>query len=106
MRMAPFWLAPLGYMGTTGDADPYLSLKGPGDALAVFLQRVPERKTVKNRLHLDLYTDRPEALCPRIEELGATSVGAPFGESGVWDWQAMADPEGNEFCVCRERDLP
>jgi hypothetical protein len=66
-------------MGTTGNADPNLSLKGPGEAPAVFLQRVPERKTVKNRLHWDLCRDRPEALCPQIEELGATLVGGPFG---------------------------
>jgi hypothetical protein len=106
MRLAPFWLAALGYQGTTGDADPYLGLKGPADALPVFLQRVPDRKSVRNRLHLDLYTDRPEALCQRLGALGATWVGPPFGEPGDWDWQVMADAEGNEFCVCRERDLP
>jgi hypothetical protein len=104
VRLAPFWLAALGYQETSGDADPYLGLKGPPGALSVFLQRVPEKKAVKNRLHLDLYTDRPEDLCQRLEALGATSIGSPLGDPGDWDWQVMADPEGNEFCVCRERD--
>jgi len=71
-------------------------------APAVYLQRVSESKMVKNRLHFDLFTDEPEALVERLANLGGTRLGEPFGKQPVWDWLVMADPEGNEFCVCRE----
>ncbi|HVA22318.1 MAG TPA: VOC family protein [Candidatus Micrarchaeia archaeon] len=101
-RLAPFWVAALGYEGTEGDGQPYLNLLPPAGAPAVFLQRVPEPKAVKNRLHLDLYTAEPEALVGQLSDRGATRVGEPFGSAPDWEWQLMADPEGNEFCVCRE----
>jgi hypothetical protein len=101
--LAPFWLAALGYEGVEGDGDPYLDLVPPEGAPVVYLQRVPEPKLVKNRVHVDLLTSAPEALVERLESLGATRLGDPFGPSPAWDWQVMADPEGNEFCVCRER---
>ncbi|MCI3221264.1 VOC family protein [Streptomyces sp. NP-1717] len=62
-----------------------------------------ERKTVKNRLHLDLTTgaeDR-EAEIDRLIELGARRV--DVGQSGEESWTVLADPEGNEFCVVRPK---
>ncbi len=63
---------------------------------------VPEGKTVKNRLHLDL---RPtdctrEQEVERLTGLGATVVG-DHREPGGGGWVTLADPEGNEFCVLR-----
>jgi hypothetical protein len=60
---------------------------------------VPERKTVKNRLHLDLRPDDQAAEVARLEALGArrTSVGQDAGVT----WVVLADPDGNEFCVLR-----
>ncbi len=62
--------------------------------------RVPEGKTAKNRLHLDVRVGGPEAIAPEVERLvrlGARHV-ADFCEHGS-TWAVMTDPEGNEFCV-------
>ena len=67
----------------------------------VYLQRVPEAKTVKNRVHLDLMTADPEELIGRLTRLGATRVGTPVSGSEGGRWQVMADPEANEFCMCQ-----
>jgi hypothetical protein len=63
--------------------------------------KVPEPKTAKNRMHLDLMAADPEAEVARLVELGATRV-ADINEYG-YAWTVMADPEGNEFCVARSR---
>jgi len=69
---------------------------GRGDRM--LFQRVPEPKTVKNRVHLDLHVgpDRREAEVARLRGLGARVL----GEGTVGGrWTTMADPEGNEFDV-------
>jgi len=102
-RLAPFWAEALGYtIGDTDRAGTYLDLIPPDPGMpVVYLQRVPERKIVKNRLHLDLMTAEPELTIARLESLGATQIGTPMsGSEGGW-WQVMSDPEGNEFCICR-----
>lgn len=60
---------------------------------------VPEGRTVKNRLHLDLRPDDRgrDAEVERILELGARRV--EVGQTGRESWVCLADPEGNEFCV-------
>jgi hypothetical protein len=62
---------------------------------------VPEPKTVKNRLHIDVRpVDRTTAEeVERIVALGARHVDIGQGEQ---NWTVLADPEGNEFCVLRE----
>jgi predicted enzyme related to lactoylglutathione lyase len=103
-HLAPFWATALGY--TVGDFDrdrTYLDLVPPDlSSPVVYFQHVPEHKRVKNRVHLDLYVVNPGAVIDGIVELGATRLGVPqSGSEGGW-WQVMADPEGNEFCICRE----
>ena len=101
--LAPFWAEALGYVvGDMDRAGTYLDLVPPDPVLpVVYLQRVPEPKTIKNRLHLDLLTTEADETIERLVALGATRVGrAMSGSEGGW-WQVMADPEGNEFCVCR-----
>ncbi|MGN6609257.1 MAG: VOC family protein [Jatrophihabitans sp.] len=74
--------------------------RGPG---LVFVP-VPEGKTVKNRLHLDLAPragDDQAAEVQRLLDLGATRVDVGQGER---TWVVLADPEGNEFCVLSPRD--
>ena len=81
-----------------------------GDRPRIFLQRVPEAKQGKNRLHLDinagggLETPADEraglvaSMVERLQQAGASTVderNGPFGEH----WVVMQDPEGNEFCV-------
>lgn len=79
--------------------DPYDPDSGTGLGRRLLFQRVPEAKTVKNRLHLDLHpgAGRRADEVARLEALGARvlrEVKEPAGE-----WTVMADPEGNEFCV-------
>ncbi|MFC9278729.1 VOC family protein [Streptomyces collinus] len=79
--------------------DPVDPDSGTGLGRRLLFQRVPEAKTVKNRLHLDLHpgAGRRAAEVARLESLGARvlrEVKEPGGE-----WVLMADPEGNEFCV-------
>jgi predicted enzyme related to lactoylglutathione lyase len=59
---------------------------------------VPEDKTVKNRLHIDLDPDDLDAEVQRLLALGARP--ADVGQGDV-PWVVLADPEGNEFCVLR-----
>ena len=74
----------------------------------IYFQRVPEPKTVKNRLHLDVNQksrDTPpeearqlvEVAVAELKELGATEL-YRFDQNGEY-WVTMSDPEGNEFCV-------
>jgi hypothetical protein len=77
---------------------------GPG---LVFVP-VPEGKTVKNRLHIDLaphLSDDRDALIEELLAKGATKadVGQSRGEGTTWT--VLADPEGNEFCVLSARDM-
>ena len=67
---------------------------------------VPEAKSRKNRLHLDLaphLTDDRDALIESLLARGATRVDVGQDESKV-SWAVLADPEGNEFCVLSARD--
>ena len=78
--------------------DEECGLVGPDDRYLLFL-KVPEPKTVKNRMHLCLRpTDRDrDAEVERVLALGATVVNdLRDGDRG---WAVLADPEGNEFCV-------
>jgi hypothetical protein len=74
-------------------------LAGGGTRPRVLFQLVPESKTVKNRLHLDLRPggDNADELVARLTERGATVLHT--GSQGPHVWRTLADPEGNEFCV-------
>ena len=65
----------------------------------LLFQLVPEPKTVKNRLHLDVRVgaERREAEVARLLSLGATELWR--GSQGPFEWATLADPQGNEFCV-------
>jgi hypothetical protein len=78
------------------DGDATLHTSG---GLAIDFARVPEPKTVKNRLHLDVRVgaDRQEAEVARLKGLGATELWR--ASQGPYAWVTLADPEGNEFCV-------
>ncbi|MCD5398355.1 MAG: VOC family protein [Dehalococcoidia bacterium] len=96
--MARFWGAALDYKVT---AEENKAIETPSDAHSSRLMflKVPEDKTVKNRVHLDL---RPSdtsryAEVDSLIGLGAQKV-ADFNEHS-WTWTVLSDPEGNEFCV-------
>ena len=125
-RLAAFWAAALGYeveddresvqkmiaAGFATEADTIVLPDGrrvwpdvacsdrSGDGRPRLLfQTVPEPKTVKNRLHLDLHVgpERRDAMVERLVGLGASRIGS--GQQGPHSWIVLADPEGHEFCV-------
>ncbi|MER5434213.1 VOC family protein [Streptomyces sp. NPDC002588] len=79
--------------------DPYDPESGTGLGRRLLFQRVPEAKTVKNRLHLDLHPGAGlrAAEVERLTVLGAKVLREVQEPSGAW--VVMTDPEGNEFCV-------
>jgi len=99
-RSAEFWAAVLGYTAGHVTGGPYRALTpASGAGIEVLLQRVPDVKRQKNRLHLDLRTPDMAAEVERVRSLGATLLTSePVVEDG-WHWHILADPDGNEFCV-------
>jgi predicted enzyme related to lactoylglutathione lyase len=101
--LAPFWATALGYV-VAGSLENYVLLLPDGrDGPRLLLQRVPETKDHKNRMHLDIEVDDIEALASRLLALGATRLNADVLEEHDCSWIVMADPEGNEFCLCHAR---
>jgi hypothetical protein len=102
--LAEFWAEALAYR-KAGLFEPYFVLLPPVRSYPpVVLQRVPEPKTAKARIHFDLRVDDIETEARRLEGLGAHRIDIGQGENP--GWIAMADPEGNEFCVCPGIPLP
>jgi hypothetical protein len=100
---ARFWAEALGWR-ITHDTPDEVALEPPEGSPEsdvspdILFVRVPERKSGKNRLHLDLRPKDQEAEVARLTGLGATRV--DIGQGDV-TWVVMADPSGNEFCVLR-----
>jgi hypothetical protein len=95
---AAFWSAVTGYEPIE-ERDDFVALQAPdqrGVRRILFLQ-VPEPKTAKSRMHVDLATRNPEAEIERLVGLGATKV--EYREGNGTSWSVMLDPEGNEFCI-------
>ena len=95
-----FWTAALGAKRETiGDASAaiYQRITLPDQPLRILLQLVPEKKTAKTRMHLDIETDNVPAEVARLVKLGA-KVQRPVDERG-FQFSVMEDPFGNEFCV-------
>lgn len=94
--LARFWQALIG-----GDVDvespDWVVLDGDDLGFYIGFQRVPEQKTAKNRVHLDVEVDDLEQAIDEAEQLGARKVGSVVDEADG-SFQVMADPGGNEFC--------
>jgi predicted enzyme related to lactoylglutathione lyase len=107
--LAEFWAEVLGWsIGEDGDEIGWWIERELGDPKKtgfpdILFLKVPDSKIVKNRLHLDLRPDDQAAEVTRLEKLGAKKI--EIGQSSDPDttWVVMADPEGNEFCILRER---
>ena len=102
--IAPFWVQVLGWRMTYDTPDevvlePPAGSPEEGVAPDLLFLRVPEPKTVKNRLHIDLRPDDQAAEVARIEGLGGRRVSV--GQADDVSWVVLADPDGNEFCVLR-----
>jgi hypothetical protein len=101
VALAGFWAAVLRWDTRAGDDDDEVEVFDPaGSSPALLFQTVPEGKSVKNRLHIDVnpvgVTQEDEL--QRLLGLGATRVDIGQGEQ---TWHVLADPEGNEFCLLR-----
>ena len=99
MRLAEFWAGLLGTeIASVEGGGHYVDLASNDRTPALRLQRVPERKGVKNRLHLDIEVAMLEPAVERVRSSGGSIVQETRSEYGV-DFVIAADPEGNEFCL-------
>lgn len=111
-RLAAFWKLAIGYVDEDGYDYQYgASLVDPdGIGPAVSFLRVPEPKSAKNRLHIDIRVATSAAIEPperdeliRAKVLELLSAGAQVVHETLWNGHVegvvMTDPEGNEFCV-------
>ena len=99
-RLAHFWASALGYVKLAAAGNYVLLVAGDGAGPKLLLQRVPEAKSAKNRMHLDIVVPDIESEANRLVALGAHRLtSGPMSEHGS-TWLLMHDPEGNEFCVC------
>ena len=89
-----------GYAAIRHPDDPYDETSGIGKGRRILFQDVPEGKTVKNRLHIDVHGDPDDLakLVARLESLGATAI-REENKGPAGHWWLMQDPEGNEFCA-------
>ena len=106
-RSADFWARVLGYVFEGPAVGTYQGLiPADGQGVAILLQRVPERKDGKNRLHLDLRTPDLDAEVRRVVGIGASLLTSQPAEEYGWRWHILGDPDGNEFCVIQPPDSP
>jgi len=94
-RLGVFWASVLGRTWQAKEDGEGL-LAGPTPRHTIWVNRVPEPKTVKHRVHLDIYAHD----LADLEALGATIV-EPRSR-----WTVMADPEGGEFCAFLRSEIP
>jgi predicted enzyme related to lactoylglutathione lyase len=100
-RLARWWAEALGYQITYEKPDEVEIRRTPEALPGLIFVPVPESKTVKNRLHIDLRPSDQEAEVERLVNMGARHV--DVGQGDDVSWVVLADPEGNEFCVLRQR---
>jgi hypothetical protein len=97
LALGRFWSAALDLeLQPLDDGD--VRLVGPTEGHTIWINKVPEAKTAKHRVHLDIYT----TALAELERLGATFV----ADDDAWRWTLMADPEGGEFCAFLRDELP
>jgi predicted enzyme related to lactoylglutathione lyase len=101
LTVARFWSTAL-RRPLDPDPNPYFTTIGrtePPDEVRWFFAKVPEPRTAKNRVHVDLVADDAPAEVERLLSLGATKLAekAEHGQS----WTVLQDPEGNEFCLAQ-----
>lgn len=102
--LARFWASTLGWRVTYQDDGESVVEPPEGSAEVdiapdLLFIKVPEQKSGKNRLHLDLRPADQAAEVERLIAMGATR--ADVGQSSSVSWVVLADPEGNEFCILR-----
>ena len=106
-RLASFWSSLFGTAETWRGGDPvqYIDLGSTDGSPVLRFQRVPEPKTVKDRIHLDLRVDDIEEASRRVIDLGGVRVEQSDVSEFDVVFRVMLDPEGNEFCLVSEAPL-
>ena len=97
--IADFWCSVLGWQVVEEDAEVISIAPSDGAWPTSDVLAVPERKTIKNRLHFDLRADgiATSQELERLLSLGARRV--DVGQQLDVSWVVLSDPEGNEFCL-------
>ncbi len=99
-RLARWWAEALGYTIVAEAPDEVEIRRSPDELPGLLFVPVPDEKTTKNRLHIDLRPDDQEAEVERLVDMGARHVDVGQHDVG---WVVLTDPEGNEFCVLGDR---
>ncbi len=99
-RLAEFWSPAIGYTTLGGGGNYVLLVDKSSHQPKLLLQRVAEAKSGKNRMHFDIETPNVDEEVTRLEGLGARRLEQDALEEHGNRWVVMADPAGNEFCVC------
>jgi predicted enzyme related to lactoylglutathione lyase len=99
-RLARWWAEALGYTIVAEAPDEVEIRRSPDELPGLLFVPVPDEKTTKNRLHIDLRPDDQEAEVERLVDMGARHVDVGQHDVG---WVVLTDPEGNEFCVLSDR---
>ncbi|GAA4152670.1 hypothetical protein GCM10022251_21080 [Phytohabitans flavus] len=100
-RLARWWAEALGYQITYERPDEVEIRRTPNELPGLIFVPVADAKSGKNRLHVDLRPADQEAEIERLVNMGARHV--EVGQGGNVGWVVLADPEGNEFCVLKQR---
>lgn len=100
-RLAEFYSQALD-MQVLGDYGEFIFLGREGAPINIGLQKVPDSRSGKNRVHLDLRGEPRSAAAHRMVGLGAT-IRAEHSVPGL-AWIVLTDPEGNEFCIGEHTD--
>jgi hypothetical protein len=100
VALGRWWAAALQWVVVNDDPEEFEIRPAPDRVPGLLFARVPELKTLKNRLHLDFRPDDRDAAVARLLDLGATRADVGQGEQS---WIVLSDPEGNEFCVLSSR---
>jgi hypothetical protein len=103
VELGTWWASALRWVIVNHDPEEFEIRPAPEQLPGLLFARVPERKTLKNRLHLDLRPDDQQAEVARLLDLGAAHADVGQGDE---TWVVLQDPEGNEFCVLRSRPAP
>jgi Glyoxalase-like domain len=102
-QLAAFWAESLGWRASRRNEGEFQTSDPAGGPISLNFMAVPEPKSVKNRLHLDVITDGSmEVEVQRQIDLGAHLIEVrqvPDSLDNPDTWTVMTDPEGNEFCV-------
>lgn len=94
--LGAFWALALGRRAESAGA-PDMVLRGPTPRHTIWVNQVPERKSVKNRVHLDIHTGDLD---------GLVAAGATVVPDQDFRWTVMTDPDGQEFCAFLRETVP